>query len=169
MAGARRRSQSGDAFLDDKGEPVAVAVRGANGRSTLVASVDVLDRALAELKAGNGAPVAARSSEDDDPRLCPDPTPEPKTTTSQNSIAYQEYAALVFLGVTRTPWAASAECPHCGSLDGPACGIEVAEPWTGALDGVESLERVEVFYWLHLARRDLIRQGPGRNGTTRRP
>ena len=167
MAGARRRSQSGDAFLDDKGEPVAVAVRGANGRSTLVASVDVLDRALAELKAGNGAPVAARSSEDDDPRLCPDPTPEPKTTTSQNSIAYQEYAALVFIGVTRTPWAASAECPHRGSLDGPACGIEVAEPWTGALDEVESLERVEVFYWLHLARRDLIGQSSGRNGTTK--
>jgi tRNA-Thr(GGU) m(6)t(6)A37 methyltransferase TsaA len=76
-------------------------------------------------------------------------------------------AGLVFIGVIRTPWATRAECPHRGSLDGPACRIEVAEPWAAALDGVEAFERIEIFYWLHLARRDLIRQSPGRDGTTK--
>ena len=30
-----------------------------------------------------------------------------------------------------------------------------------------AFERIEVFYWLHLARRDLIRQSPERDGTTK--
>ncbi len=76
-------------------------------------------------------------------------------------------AALLFIGVIRTPWPTRAECPHHGSLDGPVCRIEVAEPWAAALDGVEAMQRIEVFYWLHLARRDLLRQSPGRDGTTR--
>ena len=76
-------------------------------------------------------------------------------------------AALVFIGVIRTPWATRAECPHYGSPDGPVCRIEVGEPWAAALDGIEAMERIEVFYWLHLARRDLVRQSPGRDGTTK--
>jgi tRNA-Thr(GGU) m(6)t(6)A37 methyltransferase TsaA len=76
-------------------------------------------------------------------------------------------AGLVFIGIIRTPWATRAECPHYGRSDGPVCRIEVCDPWVGALDGVEAFERIEVFYWLHLARRDLIRQSPGRDGTTR--
>lgn len=76
-------------------------------------------------------------------------------------------AGLVFIGVIRTPWATRAECPHHGAADGPLCRIEVAEPWTAALDGVEAFERIEVLYWLHLARRDLVRQSPGRDGTTK--
>ncbi len=76
-------------------------------------------------------------------------------------------AGLVFIGVIRTPWPTRADCPHYGSQDGPICRIEVAEPWTAALAGVEAIERIEVFYWLHLARRDLVRQSPGRDGTTR--
>jgi tRNA-Thr(GGU) m(6)t(6)A37 methyltransferase TsaA len=76
-------------------------------------------------------------------------------------------ASLVFIGAIRTPWKTRAECPHYGAFDGPVCRIEVFEPWAEALDGVEGFERIEVFYWLHLARRDLIRQSPGRDGTTR--
>jgi tRNA-Thr(GGU) m(6)t(6)A37 methyltransferase TsaA len=79
----------------------------------------------------------------------------------------REDAALVFIGVIRTPWATRADCPHYGSPDGPLCRIEVGEPWSAALDGVEALERLEVFYWLHLARRDLVRQSPGRDGATK--
>jgi tRNA (adenine37-N6)-methyltransferase len=75
--------------------------------------------------------------------------------------------ALVFIGTIRTPWATRAECPHYGRHDGPVCRIEVDPPWAAALDGIDALERIEVFYWLHLARRDLIRQSPGRDGTTR--
>jgi tRNA (adenine37-N6)-methyltransferase len=76
-------------------------------------------------------------------------------------------AALVFIGTIRTPWATRTECPHYGRPDGPVCRIEVDPPWAAALDGIDALERIEVFYWLHLARRDLIRQSPGRDGTTR--
>jgi tRNA (adenine37-N6)-methyltransferase len=76
-------------------------------------------------------------------------------------------AALVFIGVIRTPWASLADCPHFGSRDGPACGIEVNEPWVAALDGIEAFDLVEVFYWLHQSRRDLIRQSPGRDGATK--
>ncbi|MGO9422088.1 TrmO family methyltransferase domain-containing protein [Roseiarcus sp.] len=76
-------------------------------------------------------------------------------------------AELAFIGVIRTPWATRGECPHHGRPDGPVCRIEVSEPWAAALDGVEKLERIEVFYWLHLARRDLIRQSPNRDGTTK--
>jgi tRNA (adenine37-N6)-methyltransferase len=76
-------------------------------------------------------------------------------------------AALVFIGTIRTPWATRGECPHYGRPDGPVCRIEVDPPWAAALDGIDAFERIEVFYWLHLARRDLIRQSPGRDGTTR--
>ncbi len=76
-------------------------------------------------------------------------------------------AGLVFIGRIRTPWASRAECPHYGQADGPLCRIEVAAPWESALDGIESFERIEVFYWSHQARRDLVRQSPARDGHTR--
>ena len=41
----------------------------------------------------SGAPSASGSTIADEPKLCPDPTPEPKTTKSANSIAYQEYVS----------------------------------------------------------------------------
>ncbi len=76
-------------------------------------------------------------------------------------------ASLVFIGVIRTPWASRQECPHYGVPDGPICRIEVSEPWVAALDGVEAFERIEVFYWLHESRRDLVRQSPGNKGVTK--
>ena len=76
-------------------------------------------------------------------------------------------AGLVFIGVIRTPWASRQECPHCGAPDGPICRIEVNEPRIAALDGVEAFERIEVFYWLHESRRDLVRQSPGNDGVTK--
>ena len=58
----------------------------------------------------------------------------------------------------------------CGFIrsgeDGPVCRIEVSEPWVPALDGIEHFERIEVLYWLHQARRDLVRQSPGNDGKT---
>ncbi len=55
-------------------------------------------------------------------------------------------AALVFVGIIRTPWSTRAECPHYGVPDGPVCRIEVGEPWVAALDGIEAFERIEVLY-----------------------
>jgi hypothetical protein len=76
-------------------------------------------------------------------------------------------AGLAFIGVIRTPWPSRADCPHHGRPDGPICQIEVSPPWDAALDGIEAIERLEVFYWLHQARRDLVRQSPGRDGLTK--
>ena len=75
-------------------------------------------------------------------------------------------AALHFIGTIRTPWQTRRDCPHRGDLDGPLCRLEIDEPWVAALDGIESCERLEVLYWLHQARRDLVRQSPGRDGRT---
>ena len=76
-------------------------------------------------------------------------------------------AGLVFIGRIRTPWTNRADCPRQGRLDGPLCRIEVFEPWVAALDGVAERERLEVLYWLDRARRDLVRQSPRHDGTTR--
>jgi tRNA-Thr(GGU) m(6)t(6)A37 methyltransferase TsaA len=67
-------------------------------------------------------------------------------------------AGLVFIGRIRTPWTARGEAPHQGSPDGPVCRIEVFEPWVAALAGLERCARIEVLYWLHQARRDLVAQ-----------
>ncbi len=76
-------------------------------------------------------------------------------------------AGLRFIGVIRTPWTSRLECPRQGPADGPICPIEVNEPWAPALDGIEGFERIEVLYWLHESRRDLVRQSPANDGSTR--
>jgi tRNA (adenine37-N6)-methyltransferase len=76
-------------------------------------------------------------------------------------------AGLVFIGTIRTPWTSRLETPRQGRPDGPICRIEVDAPWEAALDGIEAFERIEVLYWLHESRRDLVRQSPANDGTTR--
>jgi tRNA (adenine37-N6)-methyltransferase len=50
-------------------------------------------------------------------------------------------------------------------MDGPVCRVEVFEPWIPALKGLEAYSRIEVLYWLHLSRRDLVL--PANNGDAR--
>ena len=69
-------------------------------------------------------------------------------------------AALTFIGRIRTPWTSKKEAPRQGSLDGPVCQIEILPLWLPALQGLEAFEFVEVLYWLHLSRRDLLLQSP---------
>ena len=76
-------------------------------------------------------------------------------------------AGLYFIGRIFTPWTSRLETPRQGRLDGPLCRIEVFNPWADALNGLEQYERVEVLYWLHLSRRDLIMQSPATDGTAR--
>jgi len=76
-------------------------------------------------------------------------------------------AGLTFIGVIRTPWTSRLDCPRQGRADGPVCRIEIYEPWVAALDGIEAFERIEVLYWLHESRRDLVRQSPANDGATR--
>ncbi|BCG87550.1 tRNA (N6-threonylcarbamoyladenosine(37)-N6)-methyltransferase TrmO [Mesorhizobium sp. 113-3-9] len=76
-------------------------------------------------------------------------------------------AGLVFIGVIRTPWVSRLVTPRQGRDDGPVCRIEIFDPWRQALEGVEKFERLEVLYWLHLSRRDLVKQSPASDGTSR--
>lgn len=76
-------------------------------------------------------------------------------------------AGLVFIGRIHTPWTDRLACPRQGRSDGPTCRIEVFEPWVAALDGIAAYRRIEVLYWLHLSRRDIVRQSPRDDGTAR--
>lgn len=69
-------------------------------------------------------------------------------------------ATLTFIGRIRTPFATRADCPRRGEPDGPVCRIEIDAPWQPALRGLAGQDRLEVLYWMHLARRDLLVQAP---------
>lgn len=89
----------------------------------------------------------------------------------ENEVAVKAPAAtdagLVFIGRIHTPWTSRLECPRQGRADGPICTIEIFAPWGEALDGVESFQRLEVLYWLHESRRDLVKQSPANDGNVR--
>jgi tRNA-Thr(GGU) m(6)t(6)A37 methyltransferase TsaA len=76
-------------------------------------------------------------------------------------------AGLLFIGRIHTPWTSRMVTPRQGRVDGPLCRIEIFEPWIQALDGLSQFERIEVIYWLHLSRRDLVLQSPANDGTAR--
>ena len=75
-------------------------------------------------------------------------------------------AGVYFIGRIRTPWQTRAECPRRGSLDGPECKIELDARWQPALAGLAAFPRIQVLYWMHRARRDLVLQTPMRTGQT---
>jgi tRNA-Thr(GGU) m(6)t(6)A37 methyltransferase TsaA len=76
-------------------------------------------------------------------------------------------AGLVFIGRIRTPWTSREDTPRQGSHSGPVCRLEIFEPWVPALKGVEFYNHLEVIYWLHHSRRNLVLQSPKSNGLTR--
>ncbi|HRD75703.1 MAG TPA: tRNA (N6-threonylcarbamoyladenosine(37)-N6)-methyltransferase TrmO, partial [Hyphomicrobiaceae bacterium] len=75
-------------------------------------------------------------------------------------------ARLVFIGRIRTPYATRADCPRQPDEGGPACRLEVEPTWQPALAGIKVGDRVEVIYWMHQARRDLVVMSPKRDGRT---
>jgi tRNA-Thr(GGU) m(6)t(6)A37 methyltransferase TsaA len=76
-------------------------------------------------------------------------------------------AGLVFIGRIRTPWTSRLDAPRQGRHDGPVCRLEIFEPWVPALKGVDFYSNLEVIYWLHQSRRDLVLQSPKNNKSTR--
>lgn len=76
-------------------------------------------------------------------------------------------AGLVYIGRIRTPWTSRLDTPRQGRLDGPVCRIEIFDPWVPALQGLDQYSSVEVIYWLHLSRRDLVLQSPKNDGAIR--
>lgn len=69
-------------------------------------------------------------------------------------------AELEFIGRIHTPWVTRQDAPKQGTADGPICRIEIFEPWSAALKGVDDFETLHVLYWLHQSRRDLVLQSP---------
>jgi tRNA-Thr(GGU) m(6)t(6)A37 methyltransferase TsaA len=76
-------------------------------------------------------------------------------------------AGLIFIGRIRTPWTSRLDTPRQGRHDGPVCRLEIFEPWVPALKGVDFYSNLEVIYWLHQSRRDLVLQSPKNDGSTR--
>ena len=74
-------------------------------------------------------------------------------------------AELFFIGRIRTPWADRVACPRRGDPnDGPVCRAELDPRWLPALDRLERGATLELLYWMHFARRDLVRQNPKHGG-----
>ena len=73
-------------------------------------------------------------------------------------------AEIAFIGTIRTPWSRREDCPRQGDRGGPLCRIVLDPPWDAALAGIEDFEALEVLYWLHESRRDLLLQAPGHGG-----
>ena len=67
---------------------------------------------------------------------------------------------VYFIGVIHTPWRTRDACPKRGSSDGPVCSIVVDERWHEALTDIGQHTRIQVLYWMHDARRDLVLQTP---------
>ena len=78
----------------------------------------------------------------------------------------QTDAGVYFIGTIRTPWHTRAECPKRGSLDGPICSVVVDERWRTALTDLADYRRIQILYWMHHARRDLVLQTPFGKETT---
>jgi len=75
-------------------------------------------------------------------------------------------AGVYFIGTIRTPWRERSECPKRGDTNGPICEIVVDERWRAALTDIAQHKRIQVLYWMHRARRDLVLQTPFRTGQT---
>ena len=75
--------------------------------------------------------------------------------------------SLYFIGRLRTPWSDRSQCPRRGDPEaGPDCRVELDPRWIEGLTGVEGRERIQLLYWMHLSRRDLMRQNPNFGGAS---
>jgi tRNA (adenine37-N6)-methyltransferase len=94
---------------------------------------------------------------------------EDEIRTAERAIEWPDAtdAGLIFIGRIHTPWTSRMDCPRQGRHDGPTCRIEVFEAWAPALERITEYERLEVLYWLHRSRRDLVLQSPRDDGATR--
>jgi tRNA-Thr(GGU) m(6)t(6)A37 methyltransferase TsaA len=69
-------------------------------------------------------------------------------------------AAIYFIGAIRTPWKTRSECPKRGTTDGPICTIDLDPRWQQGLTGIDAHARLQVLYWMHQSRRDVVLQMP---------
>ncbi|SMX49149.1 tRNA (N6-threonylcarbamoyladenosine(37)-N6)-methyltransferase TrmO [Maliponia aquimaris] len=77
-------------------------------------------------------------------------------------------AGLRFIGRVETPYIVRADCPRQGDTEnGPDCTLHLDPVYAPALEGIDPFEFIEVLYWLHEARRDMLTQSPKADGRTR--
>jgi tRNA-Thr(GGU) m(6)t(6)A37 methyltransferase TsaA len=95
---------------------------------------------------------------------------DPDTSIRPGEVAVELPArtdeGVYFIGVIHTPWKTRSECPKRGKADGPICTIVIDERWHAALTDLAGHRRIQVLYWMHRARRDLVLQTPFRTGLT---
>ncbi len=65
---------------------------------------------------------------------------------------------VLFVGRIRTPYKKLKDCPRNISGAGPECAIEIHKPFRKALMGLQEGDRIQIFYWLDRAKRDLLIQ-----------
>ena len=83
------------------------------------------------------------------------------------ALPAQPDANLYFIGSIRTPWKERRDCPRQGDLEnGPLCRIEIDAQWRPALKKIRQHSHLQILYWMHLARRDLVEQSPRSDGAT---
>lgn len=73
-------------------------------------------------------------------------------------------AHLVFIGRIRSPWSERRQCPknmrQAREATTGNCHLEIDEAWRPGLSGLSIGDHVHILYWMHQARRDLVRQKP---------
>ncbi len=91
---------------------------------------------------------------------------DPRDGEIVNDKTHSPDATVQFIGVIRTPYITRDMCPRQGKLDGPDCAIELLPEFVPALKGIEKYEFLDILYWLHQSRRDLLQQSPKSDGIT---
>jgi len=61
----------------------------------------------------------------------------------------------------------ASSVPAKGAATDRSVASNLYEPWVAALDGIDAFKEIEVLYWLHESRRDLVRQSPSSDGAAR--
>lgn len=78
-------------------------------------------------------------------------------------------ATIAFIGRIETPWRVRSDCPRQGdAVGGPLCRLVVDPRWVPALEGIDRHKDLQILYWMHEARRDLVRLSP-KGGERRGP
>lgn len=74
-------------------------------------------------------------------------------------------AGLRFIGRIETPFITRGDCPRQGDMEnGPDCILNLAPIYGPALREIDKRGHLQVLYWLHAARRDMLvqrRKGEG--------
>jgi tRNA-Thr(GGU) m(6)t(6)A37 methyltransferase TsaA len=76
-------------------------------------------------------------------------------------------AGLVFIGRIRTPFKTRRECPHNVRESTASATIELDPRYRAGLLDLDKFSHAILLYWMHEARRDLLRQVPGHLGRPR--